>query len=59
MKTKRVELEGAGLAVGVASLTFAMRASEEYRLLDRHRLNNEPLYHLLKMGIFVRATLDP
>ena len=31
---------------------FAMRASEEYRLLDRHRLNNEPLYCLLRMGIF-------
>ena len=31
---------------------FAMRASEEYCLLDRHRLNNEPLYCLLQMGIF-------
>ena len=31
---------------------FAMRASEEYCRLDHHRLNNEPLYHLLRMGIF-------
>ena len=31
---------------------FAMRASEEYRLLDRHCLNDEPLYRLLQMGIF-------
>ena len=29
---------------------FAMRASEEYRLLDRHRLNDKPLYCLLQMG---------
>ena len=31
---------------------FAMRASEEYRLLDHQRLNDEPLYHLLSMGLF-------
>ena len=31
---------------------FAMRASEEYRLLDRQRLNDEPLYRLLNMGLF-------
>ena len=31
---------------------FAMRASEEYRLLDHQCLNNEPLYHLLNIGLF-------
>ena len=31
---------------------FAMRALEEYRLLDRQRLNDEPLYRLLNMGLF-------
>ena len=31
---------------------FAMRASEEYRLLDRQCLNDEPLYRLLNMGLF-------
>ena len=31
---------------------FAMRASEEYCLLDRQRLNDEPLYRLLNMGLF-------
>ena len=31
---------------------FAMRASEEYHLLDRQRLNDEPLYRLLNMGLF-------
>ena len=31
---------------------FTMRASEEYRLLDCHCLNNKPLYRLLRMGIF-------
>ena len=31
---------------------FAMRALEEYHLLDRQCLNNEPLYRLLNMGLF-------
>ena len=31
---------------------FAMRASEEYRLLDCQRLNDKPLYRLLNMGLF-------
>ena len=31
---------------------FAMRASEEYRQLDHHCLNDKPLYCLLRMGIF-------
>ena len=30
---------------------FAMRASEEYRQLDRQQLNDETLYRLLDMGI--------
>ena len=30
---------------------FAMRASEEYRQLDRQQLNDEALYRLLDMGI--------
>ena len=32
--------------------TFAIRASEELRMLDHQRLNNDVLYHLLRMGIF-------
>ena len=31
---------------------FAMRASEEYHLLDHQHLNDEPLYRLLNMGLF-------
>ena len=31
---------------------FAMRASEEYRQLDRQQLNDETLYRLLDMGIY-------
>ena len=31
---------------------YAMRASEEFRMLDRQALNDETLYHLLDMGIF-------
>ena len=31
---------------------FAMRASEELRMLDRMRLNDDALYRLLRMGIF-------
>ena len=31
---------------------YALRASEEFRMLDRHCLNNETLYCLLDMGIF-------
>ena len=31
---------------------FAMRASEELRMLDRMCLNNDALYRLLRMGIF-------
>ena len=31
---------------------YALRASKEYWMLDRHRLNDEALYHLLAMGIF-------
>ena len=31
---------------------FAMRASEEYRRLDRQCLNDETLYRLLDMGLF-------
>ena len=30
---------------------YAMRASEEYRQLDRQQLNDETLYRLLDMGI--------
>ena len=30
---------------------YAMRASEEFRLLDRQQLNDETLYRLLDMGI--------
>ena len=29
---------------------YALRASEEFRMLDRHRLNDETLYRLLDMG---------
>ena len=31
---------------------YAMRASEEFRLLDCQQLNDETLYRLLDMGIF-------
>ena len=31
---------------------YALRASEEYQMLDCHRLNDETLYCLLDMGIF-------
>ena len=31
---------------------YAMRASEEFRMMDRQGLNDETLYRLLKMGIF-------
>ena len=31
---------------------FALRASEELRMLDHQRLNDDALYHLLQMGIF-------
>ena len=31
---------------------FSMRASEELRMLDRMRLNDDALYRLLHMGIF-------
>ena len=31
---------------------YSLRASEEYRMLDRTRLNDETLYCLLDMGIF-------
>ena len=31
---------------------FALRASEELHMLDRQRLNDDVLYHLLQMGIF-------
>ena len=31
---------------------FSMRASEELRMLDRMRLNDDVLYRLLRMGIF-------
>ena len=31
---------------------YALRVSEEFRMLDRHRLNDETLYRLLDMGIF-------
>ena len=31
---------------------YTLRASKEYRMLDRHRLNDETLYHLLAMEIF-------
>ena len=31
---------------------FAMRASEELRMLDRMCLNDDALYRLLRMGIF-------
>ena len=30
----------------------ALWASEEFRMLDRHHLNDETLYRLLDMGIF-------
>ena len=31
---------------------FAMRASEEFQMIDHQQLNDETLYHLLDMGIF-------
>ena len=31
---------------------YTLRASEEYQMLDRCRLNDETLYRLLAMGIF-------
>ena len=31
---------------------YALRASEEFQMLDRHHLNDETLYRLLDMGIF-------
>ena len=31
---------------------YALRASEEYRMMDRMRLNDDALYRLLGMGIF-------
>ena len=31
---------------------YAMRASEEFRMMDRQRLNDETLYRLISMGIF-------
>ena len=31
---------------------YALRASEEFRMLDRHCLNDKTLYRLLDMGIF-------
>ena len=37
---------------------YAMRASEEYRLLDRQQLNDETLYRLLDMGIHDWKKLD-
>ena len=31
---------------------YAMRASEEFRMMDQQRLNDETLYRLISMGIF-------